>query len=102
MELNSKIRFADENVKKAYLELDAPLKQHLDRAFEDIQQNAFCGLQIPKRLFPKEYGPLDNLWKYDLPNAWRLIYTVKKDGIIILSIVLEWFNHKEYERRFRY
>ncbi len=104
--MESKIRFADENVKKAYFKLDTFFKQQLDKAFTNIQKNAFCGIQIPKRLIPKEYcakyGPLDNLWKYDLTKSWRLIYTVKSDGIIVLSIMLEWFNHKEYERKFKY
>ena len=68
-------------------------------------QNAFCGTQIPKRLFPKEYIQkygITNLWKYDLPKAWRLLYSVAKDEVVVISIILEWFDHKEYERRFKY
>lgn len=112
MEIASQVKFGDERIKKAYIDLDTrkfqetQLKQWLDRAFEDLEKNAFCGIQIPKRLIPKEYnirfGDLDNLWKYNLPNAWRLVYTVKKDAIVVLSIVLEWLDHKEYERRFNY
>jgi hypothetical protein len=49
----------------------------------------------------KEYG-ITNLWKYDLPNAWRLIYTIKEDEVTILNVILEWFDHKEYGRRFKY
>ncbi len=112
MELTSEVRFGDETVKKAYQELDhgkfqdKQIKEWLDRAVEDLRKNAFSGIQIPKKLMPKEYqtkfGPLTNLWKYNLPNAWRLIYTIKRDEVIVLSIVLEWMNHKEYERRFHY
>ena len=112
MEIKSEIRFGDQDIKKAYLELENKrfqekrLKQWLDRALEDLEKNAFCGIQIPKKLIPKEYhlkfGLVDNLWKYNLPDAWRLIYTIKKDEIIVLSIVLEWMDHKEYERRFKY
>lgn len=112
MEIESKIKFGDENVKKAYEALakgrfeEKQLKGWLDRAFSDLEKNAFCGIQIPKRLIPREYnqkfGLLDNLWKYNLPNAWRLIYTIKKEGIIVLSVILEWFDHKGYERKFRY
>lgn len=112
MELNSEVKFGDENVKKAYHELEngkfeeKQLKEWLDRAVADLKKNAFCGIQIAKRLIPKEYlaryGPLDNLWKYNLPNAWRLIYTIKRDEVVVLSIVLEWLKHKEYERRFGY
>jgi len=112
MEIKSEIRFGDQNVKKAYLELDSPkfqekqLKEWLDRAFSDIQKDAFCCIQIPKRIIPKEYfkrfGNIDNLWKYDLPNGWRLIYTIKKDEVVVLSIMLEWMDHNDYERRFNY
>ena len=112
MELNSEVKFGDENIKKAYQELesgkfeDKELKEWLDRAVQDLRKNAFSGIQIPKRLIPKEYhteyGQLTNLWKYNLPNAWRLIYTIKRDEIIVLTVVLEWMTHKEYDRRFGY
>jgi Txe/YoeB family toxin of Txe-Axe toxin-antitoxin module len=110
--MECKIFFADDNVRKAYEELkeskteDKNLYEFISRALSDIEKDAFCGIQIQKRLIPKEYekkyGNMDNLWKYNLPNAWRLIYTVKREGIIILGVVLEWMNHKNYERRFGY
>ena len=56
--------------------------------------------QIPK-IYIKKYG-IDNLWKYNFPNAWRLIYSVARDEIIVVTIILEWMNHKEYEKRFNY
>jgi len=59
---------------------------------------------LPKRLIPPEYTKKDikNLWKYDLPRGWRLMYSIVNEELIVVSIVLEWFNHKEYERRFKY
>ncbi|RJQ19986.1 hypothetical protein C4580_04855 [Candidatus Woesearchaeota archaeon] len=112
MEVNSKVVFGDEKIKNAYEALSSQkfqekqLQEWVERAFLDLQKNAFSGIQIPKRIIPKDYQsrfvPLDNLWKYNLPNAWRLIYTIKRDKIIVLSIVLEWLSHKEYERRFNY
>jgi len=45
---------------------------------------------------------VDNLWKYDMPEGWRLIYTNVSDEVQILAVLLEWFDHKEYERRFHY
>ena len=76
------------------------------RAVADLRKNAFSGIQIAKRLIPKEYqakyGSLTNLWKYNLPNAWRLIYTIKRDEVVVLSVVWEWMTHKEYEQRFGY
>ena len=109
--MKSEIIFADEKVQKNFEELEnsktenKKLHKWICRAFEDLEENAFCGIQISKKLIPKIYlekYEIDNLWKYDLPKAWRLIYTVKNGDIKILSIILEWMTHKEYERRFNY
>jgi hypothetical protein len=45
---------------------------------------------------------IDNLWKYDMPSAWRLLYSLKTEEIEIVAIILEWLDHKNYERRFGY
>ena len=109
--MECKVVFADKKLKNAFDKLkdsktdDKNLYKWLNRAFDDIAENAFCGIQIPKRLIPKKYidkYKIDNLWKYNLPNAWRLLYSVARDEIIIISIILEWLPHKEYEKRFDY
>ena len=77
----------------------------IEQTRHDLSKDPFCGIQIPKKLIPKTYKDkydVDNLWKYDLPKAWRLIYFIKGDAVKIVSIILEWFDHKEYERRFNY
>jgi len=100
------VQFANEKVKDAFEKLDdLSLKNFLERAFGDIKSNPFCGIQIPKRQIPKDYikrFDIRNVWKYNLPNSWRLIYSIKGGELIILSIILEWMDHKEYERRFGY
>lgn len=109
--MKSRVVFAEQKIKDAYEKLDESttedqnLKKWLDRAFDDIAEDAFCGIQIPKKLIPKKYiqrYEIDNLWKYNLPNAWRLLYSVAKDEVVVISIILEWLPHKEYERRFNY
>ena len=109
--MTAEIYFGDEKTKEVYLNLqnstteDRKLFEWLKRAFEDIKTEPNCGIQIPKRLWPKEYIQkygITNLWKYDLPNAWRLIYSIGKEKVIVIAIILEWFDHKEYERRFNY
>ena len=84
---------------------DKQLYRFIERAFKDLKKSPTCGLKIPKKLWPKvymsKYG-ITNLWKYDLPNGWRLIYTIQTDEVMILNVILEWFNHKEYEKRFKY
>lgn len=100
------VQFVNEKVKEAFDGLkDVRLKTFIKRALEDIKKNPFCGIQVPKRLIPKEYVKklnIKNVWKYNLPNAWRLIYSIEGGEVIIITIVLEWMDHKEYERRFRY
>jgi len=104
----SEIIFVEENVEKKFKNLDDKddIKKYIKRAIEDIRQNAFCGIQLPKKLIPSEYikkYKITNLWKYDLPDGWRLMYTITTpDKIEIIAIILEWFNHKDYGRRFKY
>lgn len=111
METKSRIFFAEEKLKKSFDELkngkteEQDLYYFLSQAFNNLTINAHSGIQIPKRLIPKVYTKkysIDNLWKYDLPKGWRLIYSVTGKSIEVISIILEWMDHKEYERRFGY
>ena len=109
--MESRVVFADSRLKEAFDKLkdsrteDKNLYMWFNRAFDDLSNDPFCGIQIPKKQIPKiyikKYG-IDNLWKYNFPNAWRLIYSVARDEIIVVTIILEWMNHKEYEKRFNY
>ena len=104
----SKVVFINDELEKDFnqLKLDDPIKKGMIRAIKDLQQNAFCGIQIPKRLIPKDYiqkYEINNLWKYELPKAWRLIYTVTPENEVeLIFAILEWFDHKDYERKFKY
>jgi len=111
MKLPCSIRFADEKLKDSFLALEKGTSEeqqlffYLNKARDEISENAFCGIRVPRRLVPKEYVQtyaVENLWKYNLPGGWRLLYTITSDEILIIGIVLEWMNHNEYERRFRY
>ena len=104
----SAVIFADEKIEKEFNNLpdNDEIKKYVRRAMDDIKQNAFCGIPIPKRLIPKIYVQkykINNLWKYDLPDGWRLIYSITTPNKVeILAMILEWFSHPEYERRFNY
>lgn len=103
--------FADLKTERSFERLargkseDKNLYSSINSAIKEIKQNPFCGIRIQKRLWPKEYkrkyGIL-NLQKYNLPNGWRIIYTIMEDEVKILTIILEWFGHKKYSRRFKY
>lgn len=110
-ERTKEVAFADENLKEAYLKLedgkfeDKQMFDFINRAIEDLKENPMSGVRVPNDLIPKEYikrYEVTNLWKYNLPNAWRLTYTLSGDSVKIVSVILEWMSHKEYERRFGY
>jgi len=111
MKLASKVTFTDRKIRKAFEKLrsgnadERKMHDWLVRTFKDIEASAFCGTQIPTRLIPKVYRTkyaIKNLWKYNLPNAWRLLYSIENSRLLVVSIVLEWMSHKNYERRFSY
>ncbi len=108
MKKPSKVKFIDTEIEKSYYQLKDNdfLKKAIKRAVKDLNNNAFTGIQIPKRLIPKKYiqkYKINNLWKYDLPKAWRLMYTITAENEVeIITALIEWLSHKEYERRFKY
>lgn len=106
--MKCRIVFADERLRRAFEKLknkDKLLYKWLNRALDDISENSFCGVAVPKRLIPKiymrKYG-VDKLWKYDLPKSWRLLYSVGREEIRIIAVILEWLDYRNYERRFKY
>jgi Txe/YoeB family toxin of Txe-Axe toxin-antitoxin module len=104
----SKVKFISAKLQENFNSLaeEDPIKKSIKRAIKDLQDNAFFGIQLPKRLIPKEYVlkyDVKNLWKYDLPKGWRLLYTITPENEVqLISAILDWFSHPEYERKFHY
>lgn len=107
----SYVTFGDIKIEKEFELLkegkfeDKQLYTSINNLILGLKQNSIHGIKIPKYLWLKEYiknYQVNNLWKYNLPNGWRLIYTIKSSEVMILNIILEWFSHKEYEKRFDY
>ena len=74
-------------------------------SIEKLKENVFCGENIPKKQIPRFYiikYNIDNVWWYPLPDGWRMIYSIIADKSEIIALILEYFSHKEYERRFNY
>ena len=69
------------------------------RKIEFIKMNPHYGEPIAKRLIP--YG-VTNLFWVELPNFWRMIYTLTNDEVRIIAFVLDIFDHKRYDKKFRY
>ena len=111
MIIKSTVKFVDIKSRNRFYNLergDASERQlfkYILRDKGDIKNNAFCGIPLHKKLIPDKYEKLgiDNLWKYDLPNGWRLVYTITSpNNIELIAIIIEWFDHKNYEKRFKY
>jgi hypothetical protein len=105
------VGFIDIGIAEKYQELkvgrpeDIRIYLLIDKASDILKIKPFHGIQvkregIPKKYF-KEFG-IDNLWKYDLSDDWRMIYTITGDENIITVQIIEWFDHKDYDRRFGY
>ena len=105
------VAFADKRLESKFESLkkgrfhDKRLYELIEKAVKDIKKYPMSSIKIQKKIWPKiyikKYG-INNLWKYNLPDGWRIIYTIKTNEVMILNIILEWLNHKEYEKRFRY
>jgi hypothetical protein len=100
--------FADDSIERAfnYLPENNIIKGAIRRAISNLKEDIFCGKNIPKKQIPREYikkYDIDNAWWYPLPDGWRLIYSVSTpDNIEILAVILDYLDHKKYERMFKY
>ena len=75
------------------------LLKSIKEKIEFIRQNPFYGDNIPKKLIPAEYN-VTNLWRVELTNFWRMLYTIKGDQIEIICFVLDIIDHKKYDKKF--
>ncbi len=106
--MECKVNFIDLELKNAfeYLEKSDPrLFKDVNKAIQEICQNSFCGRNVKKKLIPKELvqkHKIDNLWIYNLRKDWRLLYSVGRDEIELIAVILDWMDHKDYEKLFKF
>ncbi|MBW6442319.1 hypothetical protein K0A97_00865 [Patescibacteria group bacterium] len=106
--MECKINFFDLKLKETFDNLkdrNERLYKEITKALNDICKNAFCGRNVKKKLIPKELiqrYKINNLWIYNLRKDWRLLYSIGRDEIDVLAIVLDWMNHKDYEKLFKF
>ena len=64
----SQVVFINDGLEKNFNALrdDDFLKKAIIKAIHDLRENAFSGIQLPKRLIPKEY-----VQKYGVNNLWK-------------------------------
>ncbi len=82
---------------------DITLLNAINRILDIIVNNPFYGENAKKDLIPREYRQkydANNLFIADLPDYWRMIYTLESDEIEIIAFVLDIIDHDEYNKKF--
>lgn len=102
-----KVIFINQDLERSFTQLKPtdPLKKSLTNSIKNLQEEAFCGRNVKKKLIPKklkEKYKLQNLWIYNLPNAWRMLYTISSNEVKVIAVILNWMNHKDYEKLFNF
>ena len=81
------------------------LLKSIERTKNNLKIDPQCGIHIPRKVISKSvvarYGT-NRLWKIDLVGYWRLIYTLTGDEVKIVAFVLEFMDHKKYDKVFGY
>lgn len=106
--MECKVVFVDQKLKSNFESLkdsDPRLYKEINRALVEVSKNVFFGRAVKKDLIPKNFikkYKIDNLWIYNLRKDWRLLYSVGKDEVEIIAVVLDWMSHKDYENLFSF
>tara|TARA_Y100000296_G_scaffold54129_1_gene62020 strand:- start:204 stop:557 length:354 start_codon:yes stop_codon:yes gene_type:complete len=87
--------------------IERTLLKAIKQKGELIRENPHYGDPIAKKLIPKEYiekYKITNLFRVELPNFWRMLYTLTEGEtkIEIIAFVLDIINHKIYNKKFGY
>ncbi|MBI2451720.1 type II toxin-antitoxin system YoeB family toxin [Candidatus Pacearchaeota archaeon] len=81
------------------------LLRSIERVIELLKKNPFAGDQVPRRQLPNKYYKkydAENVWRIELANRWRLIYTITGNKLEVINFVMDIFNHKDYDKVFGY
>lgn len=79
----------------------------VNQKIELIKSNPHFGNPIAKDKIPNEYKQkygITNLFRVELPAAWRMLYTLT-DGeseVEIIAFVLDVIDHEQYDKKFGY
>ena len=85
--------------------MNQSILRSIERVKNWLKDNPFVGEHVQKNLIPKQYVDkygVTNLWRIDLSNYWRLMYTIQSDEVEIIDFILNIMNHKKYDKLFGY
>lgn len=78
------------------------LLNSIDTVKKRLQLNPQFGDPISKDKIPKKYKHYGNVYRVELSNFWRLLYTIKGNEVEIIAFVLAIVDHREYNKIFGY
>ena len=81
------------------------LLRSINRVRYLLKQNPFAGNQVQKRQISSNYiqkFDVDNVWRIELADRWRLVYTITGNQIEIITFVMDIFDYKDYDKVFGY
>ena len=103
--------FLKGQAKESYLRLkdmtdkeSLSLVKSIERIKGILKENPQHGNPIKKDLIPKNFknNGITNLYRVELSNFWRMLYTINGNRIEIFLFVLNIINHKDYNKIFGY
>ena len=77
------------------------LLNSISKKVELIKQNPFYGDNFKKEQIPKKLN-VQNLWRVELSQFWRMLYTIKGDQVEIVCFILHIIDHSTYDKLFKY
>ena len=95
------------NQKAINSKIEKSILKSVKEKSELIKENFQYGNPIAKKLIPEDYihkYGITNLFRVELPNFWRMIYSVTEGEtqIEIIAFILDIFDHKKYDKKFKY
>ena len=80
------------------------LIRSIDRIINILKQNPQYGNPIKKELIPDSFKKIGikNLYRAELSNFWRMLYTIEGNKVEIFCFVLSIMDHQSYDRLFGY
>ena len=98
-------KYLNEEAQKSKIEKS--ILKSIQKKSEFIKANFQYGDPVAKNLIPNEYIEkygINNLFRVELPNYWRMLYSIEEGEtqIEIIAFILDIVNHKNYNRKFKY
>ncbi len=77
----------------------------INKAIICIKDNPYYGDIIPKKYLNKDIirtYKTNKILRIELVGFWRLLYTIRGDEVRVIAFILDFMDHEEYSRLFKY